>query len=123
MPDPCQQNVLDVPVTPSVAAPTDYVMGHLPDGSTFLRPWAQWAQTVPEDVEMTVTESGGDVNNGDDSVTIEAFKGWRTRLYRNGLPQAKDTSQPTYFSFDPLTGEYSFTPALSTGEFLQFQAY
>lgn len=120
----CEKNILDVlAVTPSLAAATDLITITLPDGTSYLRAWANFVQTVPEDKEFTVTVSDGEVNNGDTEIVIAEHIGWRTRLYRNGVPQSKDSGKVTYYAYDISTGTYTLTPAASTGEFFQFQAY
>lgn len=125
----CEKNVFDVaPVTPSIASPSDYVLVHLADGTSFLRQWSNFLNTAPDDLEINVVESDGDIeagtlNNGDSEVVIESHIGWRSRVFRNGLPQSRDITKATYYAFDNSTGTYVFTPALSTEEFLQFQVY
>ena len=121
---PCEQTTADIPVTPSLAALTDYVWVTLPDGTTVLRPWAQFVQTLPSDVEEVVAATGGDINNGDTDYAIAAHAGLRVRFIRNGILQSRvPNATGFYYDFDNTTGNYTFTPVASTDELFQFQAY
>jgi hypothetical protein len=125
----CEANINDkVTITPSLAAPTDRILFQTDEGTMFFREWAKWLQTTPDDIEVDVIEEGGDIengtaNHGDTSIIVSAHVGWRTRVYRNYLPQSRNPLKETYYSFDIATGEYTFIPALSNEEFLQLQAY
>lgn len=78
----------------------------------------------PDDVYVVVGPSSL-INQGDMSITIGAFNGWKTRMSRNGANQFK--SDPgtgnTYFDYTSITGEFTFSQKATNGEEFIFMAY
>lgn len=84
------------------------------------------SQLWPDDVYFVVPASGGSYgNNGSISFIIPAFKGWKVRMIRNGFPQwlGNPNDGDTYFDFTGITGEFTVSVALVTGEKIICQAY
>jgi hypothetical protein len=120
----CDINVLDIPVSPSVPASTDYVIFTLADGTSVLRAWNNvLTGLIPNDEEILVTASGGIVNNGDTFFIRPAFIGKRVRLWRNSIKQGTINAGGSYYTFTPSTGRFDIVPAATTGEDLMIEAY
>lgn len=82
------------PVTPSTA-PTPYQF--LVDGSSFIA-------------------------NGESSKTITAFIGFNLLFSRGGIPQSTINTESSYYSWNRTTGEFTCSPAATTGELFQLFA-
>jgi hypothetical protein len=120
----CEQNILEVPVSPSLPALTDLILFTLPDGTSILRTWAQCLQVLPTDVEVVVAASGGEINNGDETFTVAEQAGLRVRMIRNGIVQGRTPNATGYYyDFDITTGTYTFVPVAATEDFFQFTTY
>jgi hypothetical protein len=55
---------------------------------------------------------------GDTTHTFTEFKGYNLSFIRNGLPQSQVSSEPSYFSYNPLTGVFVCSPALVDTELI-----
>ena len=120
----CDQNVLDIPLTPTAPDADDAQMFHLPDGTTVLRLWSTIiAGLVPPDKEIEVTASGGDINNGDTTKIFSDLIGRRIRLYRNYKKEGTINRGGSFYAFNPVTGAVSWTPAAATEELFQIECY
>lgn len=120
----CEKNVLEIPLTPSAPAADDVIIFTLPDGTSVLRTWATIsAGLVPNDKEIVVTASGGDINNGDTSKVFSDLIGRRIRFYRNGMKQGTTNLGGSYYAWNSGTGTLTVTPAASEGELFQVEAY
>lgn len=116
----CELNILDIPLSASAPNPTDVVIFTLADGTSVIRTWsAIMSGSVPDDVEVQVTASGGTLNNGATGITLAQFIGKRARLIRNNVPQHVARGE---FTFNTTTGAFTF-PIVTTGEVLLFMAY
>ncbi len=83
-------------------------------------------QVIPDDVYFVVPASGGQYgNNGDISFVVPAFIGWETRMFRNGWPQflGNPNNGDTYFDYTGITGEFTLSIPLVTGEVIICQPY
>lgn len=122
----CELNVLDIPVSPSLPAATDYVMFHLADGTTVIRTWSQIKATlsgVPDDAEFETQASGSNINNvinGNSQIILTNFVGSRIRVHRGSVPQSTMQGQ---YTWNKITGELTVTPAPVSGEFWKIEAY
>jgi len=117
----CEITIPDIPVSVSLPNGSDLLMFHLLDGTTVVRSWSTIALGIaPDDVEFRVTASGGLINNGETVFTIPAVAGHRCRVIRGGVPQYKIRSE---YSQDVGTGEFTISPAATTGEDFIFQPY
>lgn len=120
----CDQNVLDIPVSPSVPDGTDYLIFTKADGTSVLRVWNNvLTGLIPNDEEILVTLSGGAINNGDTFFIRPAFIGKRVRLWRNNIKQGTINTGGSYYTFTPGTGRFDIVPAASTDETFQIEAY
>lgn len=123
----CEKNVLEIPVSPSAPAGTDYVMFTLADGTTVLRTWANVAAgptSLPDDFEGETLASGSNTNNfieGNNTIILPNFIGKKIRVNRGSVPQSTLLGQ---ISWNIATGTLTVNPApTGPGEFWQVQAY
>lgn len=124
MPINCEQEILDIPLTPSAPDGDDLVMFTLPDGTTVTRKWSTVANSAaPDDIQEFVTASGGSINNGDTNKTYSQYVGRRVRFFRGGLKQGTVAGTGSYYAFNIGSGQFTFTPAAVTGELFQFESY
>jgi len=121
----CEKNILDAAdLTPTAPDADDVVMFTLPDGTTVLRAWSTvMAGMVPPDIEIEVTASGGDINNGDTAKVFSSLIGRRIRFYRNYKKEGTANRGGSYYSFNPATGQVSWVPAAATEEYFQIECY
>jgi hypothetical protein len=120
----CEQNVLDIPLSPTMPDADDVVIYTLPDGTSVLRTWATIiAGLVPPDKEIEVTASGGDINNGDTTKVFSDLIGRRIRFFRNLLKQSTVNQGGSYFSWNSATGTLTVVPAAVTLELFQIECY
>lgn len=86
---------------------------------------------LPEDVYIKVGVANPLVNNnvpvvaGNQSFTIPTHAGWKTRLFRNSAIQwiGNPGDGDTYFDYTPISGEYTLSSVVGSGEFFIAQAY
>jgi hypothetical protein len=80
--------------------------------------------STPNDLETLVAATGGQINNGDTSITIIPFIKKRIRFFRNKVKQSTiDDGTGSYYSWNPSSGTIIVTPAASTGELFQIEPY
>lgn len=56
--------------------------------------------------------------NGDSSKTISDFMNYGLIFTRGGIPQSTVSTEPSYFSWNPATAEFTCTPAVVTSELI-----
>jgi len=84
------------------------------------------SELLPNDVYFVVAASGGQyANEGDISFIIPTFVGWKTRLFRSGIPQylTDPGDGDSYFDYTSITAEFTLSVALGLGEKIICQAY
>lgn len=117
----CEENVLDIPVSVSAPADTEYVIFTLPDGTSVIRAWSVvMSGSIPDDIDTIVTASGGTINTGDTNKTFTQLIGKRIRLVRGGVAQSQAAGE---YGFNPTTGNANWTPAATLGEIFLIQPY
>ena len=115
----------DVVVT--APADSDKVFMILADGTVVFRTWGVLrGHLVPNDYERLVDDGVDplEINTGDGAKILPQFAGFRVRVIRGGIPQTTISSPDGYsYTFNQLTGAFTFTPAASKGELFQITAY
>lgn len=76
--------------------------------------------TVPPPYQFIVAASGNILNDGESSTTISAYIGYNLLFTRGGIPQSTVDTEPTYYTWDKSTGLFTVSPAVNSGELLQF---
>lgn len=71
--------------------------------------------TTPQRIDFIVSASST-IPTGGSSVTLTNFIGYQVDFVRGGLSQSTISTEPSYFSFNSLTGAFNCTPALQEGE-------
>jgi hypothetical protein len=74
--------------------------------------------SAPSPYYFIVDASTSFMLNGATTKTITSFIGYNLVYSRNGIIQTTVTSEPTYFSWNSVTGAFVTTPALITGELI-----
>ena len=114
-------------VTNTAPVDTDLVLMILADKTVVFRQWGLLkAHLIPNDYERKVAPGVAvdQINTGDAGKTLPQFVGFRVRLIRNGLLQTTIATPGGYsYTFNPLTGDFGFTPAAQTDEIFQITAY
>ena len=75
--------------------------------------------TIPTPLQFIVAASGNSFNNGDTSATLTTFIGYNLLFARGGVPQSTVSTEPSYYSWNRVTGLLSISPAAVTGELFQ----
>ena len=121
----CEKNILEIPLTASAPDADDVIIFMLPDGTSVLRSWSTIsAGLVPNDKEIVITATGGDINNGDTSKVFADLMGRRIRFFRNKQKESlASIGGGSSYSWNSGTGTLSFSPAASTDELFQVEAY
>lgn len=122
----CDKNILDIPVSPSIPAPTDVVMFTLQDGTTVLRTWASVLQllSLPADIEFQIGITSGAPAVGTFTYTNSALIGKKVRLYREGrkMPTLGDSTTSKY-SFNSATGTVTVNDPWGDQEIINIEPY
>lgn len=118
----CEINIKDIPISATAPAATDLVMMHLPDGTTICRTWGTLqGLSHPDDVEIAVALSGGQINNGATNYTLPV--GWEGKRLRFSRGRIKQSMAAGEYTWNDSTRVVTFVPAAATDELFQFEAY
>lgn len=71
--------------------------------------------TTPARIDFTVSGSSI-IPSGGSSLLLTNFIGYQLYFVRNGVSQSTLNTEPSYFSFNNLTGSFTCSPALQAGE-------
>lgn len=74
--------------------------------------------SIPSPYYFIVDASTSFMVDGDTTKIITSFIGFNLVYSRNGIVQTTVTSEPTYFSWNSVTGVFVTTPALVTSELI-----
>lgn len=74
----------------------------------------------PYDFEVGVaTSPTAPLANGDSSVTLSSFIGYNVEFIRNNIPQNTTNVGNSYYGWNRVTGLFTVSPAVVTGELLR----
>jgi len=77
---------------------------------------------VPSPYQFIVASSGNVINTGEASATLTAFIGYNLLFSRGGIPQSTVTTEPSYYSWDKVSGLFTISPDAIAGELFQIYA-
>lgn len=65
-----------------------------------------------------IVADGTFLENGDTSKSIPDFLNYGLIFTRGGVPQSTVVTEPSYFTWNPLTAEFTCSPSIMTGELI-----
>lgn len=77
---------------------------------------------TPNPIEFEVTGSSYMIN-GQSTITIDQYVGYNLLFVRNNIPQSIINMGGSYFSWNKVTGQFTCSPAASTGELFQLYPF
>lgn len=77
---------------------------------------------LPSPYQFIVAASGNLINEGETTVTITDFIGYNLLFARGGIPQSTVATEPSYYSWNKTTGQFTVSPAAILGELFQIYA-
>jgi hypothetical protein len=77
---------------------------------------------TPNPIEFEV-DNNSFITNGQSSVSIPTFIGYNLLFVRNNVPQSIVDMGGSYFSWNKVTGQFTCSPAATTGELFQLYPF
>jgi hypothetical protein len=74
---------------------------------------------LPEPIEFVVSASS-EIPTGSSTLSIPEYIGFNLIFVRNSITQSSLTSQPTYFTWNRTTGQFTCSPVAFADELFQF---